>query len=355
MDFGVFGLVNRRDADRAPRDLIAGAVEQVVRAEELGFSTAWFAEHHFSNYSLSPSPLLTVAYCAPRTRRIRLATGVLVLPLYAPARLVAEIGAADTMCGGRLVLGVGSGYQPYEFERFGVGLAESEARSLEMLDMMEAGLADGAFAHDGVHYRQPPTPINVPPLQRPLPEIWVAGSAPGLLRRAAERGWPVMGSGRLDGADSLAAARAGFERTCESAGADPAGARFAALTAAHVCDSRAEALEFAENLRYQVRLSANLRNREETLENGMLRDRPIADEPSLERIADALMIGPAAHCAARCVDLLERVRPCHVALYFSVGRIPPERALRSMERFAREVVPAVEKAVGPLASFARAA
>ena len=127
--------------------------------------------------------------------------------------------------------------------------------------------------------------------------------------------------------------------------------KFAGLTVAHVCDSRAEAVEFAENLLYQVRLAVNLRKREETLEDGLLREVPFAGEPSPEEIADKLMIGDAAHCAERCVDLLRRARPCHIALYFRVGRISQARALRSMERFAGEVIPQVEKTLGPLAEF----
>lgn len=69
------------------------------------------AEHHFSNYCVCPSPLVMAAACARITRRIRLATGVLVLPLYHPARLIAEIGMVDAVSGGRLSVGVGSGYR----------------------------------------------------------------------------------------------------------------------------------------------------------------------------------------------------------------------------------------------------
>ena len=355
MDFGVFSLINRRDAAQAPRELIADAAEQVRLADRLGFSTAWFAEHHFSNYSLSPSPLLMAAWCAPQTKRIKLATGVVVLPLYNPARLLAEIGVADTMCGGRLVLGVGSGYQPYEFERFGADLGESAPRSLEMLDMLERGLAHDSFEYNGAHYRQPPTQINVKPLQRPHPEIWLAGSAPPLLRRAAEKGWPVIASGRATGADALVEARDSLAKVHAAAGLDPARMKFAGLTAAHVCDNRAEAVEFAENLLYQVRLAVTLRKREETLKDGLLRAPPFPGEPAPEDMVDKLMIGDPAHCAERCVDLLRRARPCHIALYFRVGRVSQARALRSMERFAGEVVPQVERVLGPLAEFDRAA
>jgi alkanesulfonate monooxygenase SsuD/methylene tetrahydromethanopterin reductase-like flavin-dependent oxidoreductase (luciferase family) len=63
-----------------------------------------------------------VAHCAPITKQIRLGTAVVVLPLYNPARLVAEIATSDALSNGRLMLGIGAGYQPYEFERFGVDI-----------------------------------------------------------------------------------------------------------------------------------------------------------------------------------------------------------------------------------------
>ena len=58
MDFGVFNLLQHRNRDKAPHEILQESMEHTVLAEQLGFSRAWFAEHHFSNYSLCPSPLL---------------------------------------------------------------------------------------------------------------------------------------------------------------------------------------------------------------------------------------------------------------------------------------------------------
>ncbi|PYN11275.1 MAG: LLM class flavin-dependent oxidoreductase, partial [Candidatus Rokuibacteriota bacterium] len=73
-------------------------------ARALGYTIAWFAEHHFSNYCLCASPLMMVAHCASITKQIRLGTAVVVLPLYNPARLAAEIATADALSNGRLML-----------------------------------------------------------------------------------------------------------------------------------------------------------------------------------------------------------------------------------------------------------
>ncbi|MBI3513795.1 MAG: LLM class flavin-dependent oxidoreductase, partial [Proteobacteria bacterium] len=143
---------------------------------------AWFAEHHFSNYSLCASPLMLIAHVAPLTKRIRLGTAVVVAPLYNPARLVAEIATVDALTNGRLVLGIGSGYQPYEFERFGEDLAESAEMTEEMLEIIKLGLTQDFFTYDGKHYKLPKTHIAARPVQKSLP-IYVAGHSVPLFRR----------------------------------------------------------------------------------------------------------------------------------------------------------------------------
>jgi hypothetical protein len=90
MEFGIFNLMGSRDPAKPTAEVFAEVAEQTRRADELGYTIAWFAEHYFSNYCLCASPLMLVAHCAPITKKIRLGTAVVVLPLYNPARLAAE-------------------------------------------------------------------------------------------------------------------------------------------------------------------------------------------------------------------------------------------------------------------------
>ena len=135
----------------------------VKLADEIGFDIAWFAEHHFSNYSICPSPLMMASYCAGMTRKIRLGTAVLVLPLYDPVRLVQEIGLLDVQSDGRAVIGIGSGYQKYEFDRYHRKLADKTEIAMEVWDILEMGLRDGrdrisrqAFHRPAFADRHPP-------------------------------------------------------------------------------------------------------------------------------------------------------------------------------------------------------
>src|SRR5438093_13449536 len=101
MEFGIFNLMGAREQDKTAAQVFAEVAEQTRLADQLGYHTAWFAEHHFSNYCLCASPLMMVAHCAPITEKIRLGTAVVVLPLYNPALIAADIANADAVYDGR--------------------------------------------------------------------------------------------------------------------------------------------------------------------------------------------------------------------------------------------------------------
>ena len=195
MDFGVFNLLQHRDRSKSPHEVLEEALSHTRLAEELGFSRVWFAEHHFSNYSLSPSSLILCTQAAAVTKRIRVGSAVLILPLHAPARLIAEIALVDTLSGGRLDIGVGSGYQNYEFERLGADISQRKVIFNELLDMIELGLRQPNFSYKGTFLDQPRTAINVRPLQSPRPPIWIADPTE-FHRRCAQDGYiPIISCG----------------------------------------------------------------------------------------------------------------------------------------------------------------
>ncbi|MBX6747274.1 MAG: LLM class flavin-dependent oxidoreductase [Acetobacteraceae bacterium] len=347
MHFGQFNLMGYRQPGTPTHQLYDAAVEQVKAAEQAGFEISWFAEHHFSNYCVCPSPLMMVARLAGETKRIRLGSGVVVVPLYHPARLISEIGMVDAMTHGRLVLGVGSGYQPYEFERFGEDLAHSTEKLLEFMEMLELAFGQEVFSYQGKHYRMPETHIAPRPVNG-LPDVWIAGDNPALHRLAARKGHVVMVTPRHFTAEMLGAARRRFEAIYREEGQDPARMRFAALRHVCVTDSKAEAASFLDNVRHQIRLSQSLRFREQAMQGAMLVEKPWAGEATLEEMAAHMLIGSPEMIAERMAEEIRRAQPCHYLLQFQAGDSPLPLALRSIERFARDVRPLLEKAVGPL-------
>lgn len=351
MEFGTFSLMGYRQPGPTTRDLLHQCAEQTRLADEGGIGIAWFAEHHFSNYCVCPSPLMMAAYCAPQTKRIRLGSGVLVLPLYAPARLIAEIGMVDSLSEGRLVLGVGSGYQPSEFERFGIDLASAKERTEELLGLIETALTEEYVEHHGKHFRLPRTHISARPY-RGLPPIWITGESPQSQAFAAQRGYPIFINGRFNNADKLAARRPELESVLVEQGKDPAALRWALLRFCCVTNSKSDALDYAENARYQLRL-AGAERRGEIVVDGHIRDasKPAPNEPSIEDIAASQMIGDVDTCIERGVEEIRKVRPSHIAMYFQLGNYDHKRAMRSLEAFVSRVIPGIEKELGPLSAL----
>src|SRR5262249_40405376 len=103
------------------RGVHARVTSEILRADELGYDTAWLAEHHFSNeYGIMPDVFVYAGYLAGLTRRIRIGTAVVTLPLANPVRVAENAAFLDILSGRRFVLGLGSGYRKYEFDGFGV-------------------------------------------------------------------------------------------------------------------------------------------------------------------------------------------------------------------------------------------
>ena len=149
------------------------------RAEELGFDALWVAEHFLEAPGLygTPwmSPLLCLAHAASVTTRIRLATGLLILPYYHPVTLAREIQTLWHLSGGRFVLGVGPGWDQHEFETLGMKLGERGRRTDEMIAALRRLLTERDVSFAGKHYQF--DHVTIEPLLPRLPELWVGGGS----------------------------------------------------------------------------------------------------------------------------------------------------------------------------------
>ena len=344
MEFGIFNLMGAREPDKSAAQVFGEVAEQTRRADELGYAIAWFAEHHFSNYCLCASPLMMVAHCASVTRKIRLGTAVVVVPLYNPARLAAEIATADAISNGRLMLGIGAGYQPYEFERFGVDLKQNLEMTNEFCDILDLAFSRDFFSYDGKHYRMPETHIPVRPVQNPIP-IYIAGHTETMFRAAARHGYRALTSGRVGGVDLLTEQYADIVRAYAAENVPLSKAHITLNRFAHITTQRDEGMRFAENARYQSRLASSLRRRQEVMKGKVLVDVPFPDEPPLETIHDNLLIGDVDTVAEKLLAEIQATQPVHVCFSFKVGDTPHKAAMRSMELMMTEVKPRIDKAL----------
>lgn len=351
MDFGILNAMQQRYQSKPATQILHEAVQQARVAEDLGFARMWYVEHHFSNYSICPSPLMMVAHLASQTKKIRLGTGVVVAPLYQPPRLLAEIAMVDTLSNGRLEVGVGTGYQEYEFARFGITLDNRSEKTVEVLELIHRGLTEPSFSYEGKFFKQPTTAINVRPVQQPYPPVWLAGTDPMLHRAAARYGFNIFLSGQAGSTRRLGRFLDSVRDSYRAEGADPNGFNLGLLRAAFVTDSKKEAEHYADCLRYQQRLAVSLKRRtEKVVDDYMVAEVPYEDELPLEKIASNLMVGDPHRCAELAAQEIQALGINHLVIQPQIGDIEINAALRSMERWMTEVVPLIEKALNkPLA------
>ncbi len=347
MDFGVFILAQQRGYHQTSQQVIQNSVEQTIAAEQAGFSNAWYAEHHFNNYSLSPSPLMMIAHCAALTKRIRLGTAVCILPLYHPLRLLAEIGFADTVSNGRLDLGVGSGYQEFEFERFGTKMQDAFARYTEILEILRKGMTEQTFSYEGKFYQIPPSAISVRTIQKPTPPIWITSGNSDTLRQAARNDDNMFVTALLSGLDGVKALRAKMEDVAAKENRKLEDLKFGFLRCAYASENEAELESYVDNARFQRRISESLKLRRYQTDDGyMIKEVPSVNDMTLESIRANLPVGSVNYVIDRMLEEIEILKPNHIALQTQVGDFDQKTMLRQIELWGSRIIPEIQKALG---------
>ncbi|HEY4372974.1 MAG TPA: LLM class flavin-dependent oxidoreductase [Burkholderiales bacterium] len=342
MQIGLFHLFPRRDPAKPVAQVFDEARDQVMLADRLGFDFAWFAEHHFSNFSLCPSPLMMVAWCAGQTQRIRLGAGVAVLPLYNPMRLLDEVTWAQTVSKGRMILGVGTGNQLHEFRGLGVAPEVAYERFSEALDILHMGLHGEEVEYSGRHFNVPATHLSL--RSSTPPEIWVAGARiPGMAERIASKGYVPFVAAAWIPAKTLLPARAAYQQAWTAAGRKGE-TPFGIQRNVYVSVDEKDRLEAAGHARHTHRMIHSLKGKLAQLPQAIVPEVAAPDEHSLEQIADMAVIGDAEHCARRIFEDVETLKITHLSMNMQFGGLSGEKVLASMQRFAEQVVPRLRAA-----------
>lgn len=185
---GGMGLFKVRAAPMALADSYDGYIREAKEAEALGFDAYLAPEHHFMYDGFIPSPLLALAAAASVTSRIRLVSGAMLLPLYEPLTAAELAATVDVLSGGRLILGMGMGYRPYEFDGLGTEKRTRGERLVEGIQVVTAATQGEEFSFDGRHYRYEKARLSPAPIQRPVPVWFCGGTSPRAARRAGQAG-----------------------------------------------------------------------------------------------------------------------------------------------------------------------
>ena len=338
MNFGTFLLLQSPDMLPA-QEIYARAIEQAEAAEQLGFDSVWLAEHHFSNYGYCPYPLLLAVKIAERTRRIRIGTGVVVLPLHHPLQMAEEIAMADVLTGGRLEIGIGRGYQPYEFLRLEADMAQNAPTFDEAVQIIERALAGESFSHQGQFYNFPETTIFPTPLQKPRPPFWVASQRPASVDDTVRRGYNIITGGAGTPIGLVAEFRHLFDEAVEKYGL-PRPPIFGVQRQVYVTETDEEAEKEASQTLWHARVATHLRMGTQRVERGRAIAEPLEGEPTPEQFLESRVVfGSPESCVLRIRRYQQEARVEHFNCSFWVGSLSQQQVLRSMELFANHVMP----------------
>ena len=163
--------------------LYAESLDQIVEAERLGFDSAWITEHHFCDDGYTPSPLVMGAAIGARTKRLRLGTNLMVLPLHNPLRVAEDSATLSLLTGGRFDLGVGVGYRELEFREFGREIKQRPSLIEEAIAIIRRAWAGERINFSGKRFAH--GDVRVTPVPEHPPKLYLGGMTEPAIDRAA--------------------------------------------------------------------------------------------------------------------------------------------------------------------------
>jgi alkanesulfonate monooxygenase SsuD/methylene tetrahydromethanopterin reductase-like flavin-dependent oxidoreductase (luciferase family) len=310
----------------------ADALEEVSRAEALGFDSAWMEEHHSVRNHYWPSPLTVLAGFATRTSKMLLGTDILVAPFYHPVRLAEDVAMLDIMSNGRMVLGIAIGYKPDEFALYGAELEKRGARFEEQLRIMTAlwrgehvSWKSESYTVDGK--------LEPLPMTQPHPPVWIGGWGDITLRRAATLADNWIPGPTAD-LQRLVAGKAKFLANRTAAGRTDTITEWPLTRDVIIAETDARARELAEEhimVAYRKEYAGGWRH--------PFIDASIATD--LERLmADRFIIGGPDQCIAQIKRFVEQYGMTHLICRTFFPGMAHAHIMRELDLIAREVMPA---------------
>jgi alkanesulfonate monooxygenase SsuD/methylene tetrahydromethanopterin reductase-like flavin-dependent oxidoreductase (luciferase family) len=349
MEFGYFTLSDNHydNNTRAPNQFVADITAEALYADELGMHSAWIGEHHFNSLGVLSCPDLVLAYIAARTRRIRLAPAVTVLPLHHPIRVAEQWATLDLLSNGRVDFAAGRGYDKREYDPFHVSFADNQSIFEEGMELVrKLWAADDRISHHGKHYSFDDVRITPKPVQRPLP-VYVASFSKPSIELAARLGCglivaPFAAAMSFGGLRQVADL---YHESCARYGTQPGRLMCSYFT--HLADTpEQEAAQRARQVRYYKECVIPAFPGDPKTAPPSYRyfidivDRLHKVKPE-DLTENSVLVGPPGRIA----ETLKKVEAAgfsEVILYFNVGLKPHGQVKDEMARFMAEVAPAFE-------------
>jgi natural product biosynthesis luciferase-like monooxygenase protein len=326
------------------------ALDLAERADALGYDSVKMVEHHFTSYGgYSPDPCVFLAACAQRAPRMRLVTGAVLPAFNHPLKLAGQLAMLDALCGGRLDVGVARAFMPYEFDGFGVSMDESRPRFEEGIEALRRLWTEERVTFEGRFHRFRDVTVLPRPTQTPHPPIWVAAVvSPESFVWAGQQGHHMMVVPYLGEHHELAEKLQLYRRAYREHGHEATRGPGMVMMVLHlyVAPTAREAREegrpymeqYLRNFRASARAWTGRQSGQYKAYSGL---EQMLEEITYERVLaeTRAIIGDPEEAARQIQYVRDTFGEVHASFQINFGVMEEPRARRSIELFARDVMP----------------
>jgi alkanesulfonate monooxygenase SsuD/methylene tetrahydromethanopterin reductase-like flavin-dependent oxidoreductase (luciferase family) len=314
-------------------------LEQVRWARDAGFDAVFASQHYLAHPFQYLHPLPVLARVLAEAGDMRIGTSITLLALPSPVDVAEQLATLDVISGGRLTVGAGLGYRDVEFDAFGVPARQRLRRFLDNLDLVRRLWTQDEVTFDAGNAVLDRVPIALRPVQRPHPPIWMAGHTDAAIRRAARRGLPWIAAAAHVDDTYLQHQVKVYRDACGEFGHHDL--ELPVLQELYVAPTDEQALEV-------VRRSLALKYR---AYQQWGQDSILPADQSFDRDFDELrqgrfILGDPQTCLDRIHTLFDTVGPTHLLLRMQWPGMTQQEVMSSMQLFATEVMPALQRAGG---------
>lgn len=352
MQFGLFDHIDRSE-DRPLAQQFDERLELVQAADKAGFYCYHVAEHHATPLNTIPVPGVFLGAVARLTKQIRIGSMVYLLPLHSPLQIIEEISILDHLSHGRMQPGVGRGVSPFELNFHHVDPEKSRDIFIDAYDCVMSGITSPRLTHKGPYYAYDDVPIALHPLQQPYPPMWYGSSNVEGSTWAGDHGMQYATNGpNVKAKENIDAFRAALARRSSPTETPLAefdgGIAIGVSRTIVVAETEDEAKRIAkapfEHLHHNQ--MALRRENEAKANTGLLKEYVTRGRTSNldEAIADGSVIaGTPDQVRAAIASQQNELGINYVLGYFMFGNMQLTDALKSLDLFAKHVMPAFEK------------
>jgi alkanesulfonate monooxygenase SsuD/methylene tetrahydromethanopterin reductase-like flavin-dependent oxidoreductase (luciferase family) len=333
-------------------EVVHRELEQFAWTEELGYDAIWLTEHHFIEYGLAVDPATLAAAAAACTRRVRIGLAAAILPFHHPLRLAEQFALVDVISRGRLDMGVGRGNRPTEFRGYQVPQQESRARFEEAVDILMHAWNEERFSYDGHFFTIKDAHVIPRPVQKPHPPMYQVCVSKDSIEATARRGWAMLNSVLFGTLEPLVTSRDTYVDALRKEGRNEP--EIQALlgrwgVSRHIYVAPTDAQAFAEakdaEMWYQESfkrfvIPERIEDAHPSLQPAFRQLAETLDIVTWDRLlADRTLAFGSPETVARHIEEMQQLGIGQVLCWMNFGGLAQDKIRRSMELFAREVMP----------------